>query len=375
MTSDTPDQAASEDDLEPSLEELGLVAPPEHAPEPFHDLLTAPEAYEDVLPLLPQRSSAQQSWRVTVSDAKYHWYDLFAGFPERPDIRDPIGRQLRRMQFDLEATMEKRLIYFVINRPIVRFDTTRNTSWAFFSLKLTVPILIGTEGKRGSVQMELVVPFAATLKKPVVTMTDRFITLNWGGLVEALSIHDVLQQYDHDLKVPSKVQYVGQTKDPAGRLARARLSAVQRIHFNNSEHHDLLLLVLRMQVEVVCDDGDPADKPVNQNAVAADMLLKDRVDAIECALIRYFEGPIMQGRTSREVEVRRERMLEIEASNHLQHMHIDLRIADGNPYNDLYSAAAPASSAHIVDCSFKEGAVLTTPAPPPVAPAAGKARA
>ena len=372
MTSVLPDQVAGEDD-EPTLEELGLVAPPDDAPEPFNDLLAPPpEPLDDLLPLLPQRSSAPQTWRVTVSDTKYHWYDLFAGFPERPDIRDPVGRQLRRMQFDLEATMEKRLIYFVINRPIVRFDTERSVSWGFFSLKLTVPILVGTEGKRATVQMELEVPFAATLKKPVVTMTDRFITLNWGGLVEALSIHEVLQRYDHNLKIPSKVQYVGQTRDPAGRLARARLTAVQRIHQNNSEHNDLLLLVQRLQVEVLCEDGDPGEKPVNQNAVAADMLLKDRVDAIECALIRYFEGPIMQGRTSREVDVRRERLREIEANNHLDGVRIDLRIDDDNPYNELYSIAAPASRAHIFDCTFNDGAAMTVPVPQETP---GKARA
>ena len=38
MTSVLPDQVAGEDD-EPTLEELGLVAPPEDAPEPFNDLL------------------------------------------------------------------------------------------------------------------------------------------------------------------------------------------------------------------------------------------------------------------------------------------------------------------------------------------------
>ena len=365
MTSDVTDQVAGEDD-EPTLEELGLLAPPEDAPEPYNDLLAPPpETFDDLLPLLPQRSSAPQTWRVTVSDTKYHWYDLFAGFPERPDIRDPVGRQLRRMQFDLEATMEKRLIYFVINRPIVRFDTGRSVSWGFFSLKLTVPVLVGTEGKRATVQMELEVPFAATLKKPTVALTDRFITLNWGGLVEAFSIHEVLQRFDHNLKIPSQVQYVGQTKDPAGRLARARLTAVQRIHQNNSEHNDLLLLVQRLHVEVLCADGDPSDQPVNQNAVAADMLLKDRIDAIECALIRYFEGPIMQGRSSREVEVRRERLLEIETANHLDGVRIDLRIDDDNPYNELYSHAVPASRAHIIDCTIRDGVVQAVAAPPP----------
>ncbi|MET0265701.1 MAG: hypothetical protein ABW202_08810 [Duganella sp.] len=363
MTSDYPDLIASEDD-EPSLEELGLGAPPAEAPEPFHDLLAPPpEPLDDLLPLLPQRSNAPQTWRVTVSDAKYHWYDLFAGFPERPDIRDPVGRQLRRMQFDLEATMEKRLIYFAVNRPIVRFDPSRNVSWAFFSLKLTVPILVGVDGKRDTVQMELTVPFAATLKKPTVTMTDRFITLNWGGLVEALSIHDVLQYYENDVAFPSKVQYVGQTKDPAGRLARARLTAVQRIHQNNNEDNDLLLLVQRMQVEVLCDDGDPGELPINQNAVAADMLLKDRVDAIECALIRYFEGPQMHGRSDREADVRRQRLRELHESNKLESFRIDLRLEDDNPYHELVSNHVPASRQHILDCTIADGLVQVVRVP------------
>lgn len=364
MTSDDQDQVASDYEQEPSLEELGLVAPPADAPEPFNDLLAPAEQFDDLLPLLPQRSSAPQTWHVTVSDAKYHWYDLFAGFPERPDIRDPVGRQLRRMQFDLEATMEKRLIFFAVNRPTVRFDTGRNVSWAFFSLKLTVPILVGSEAKRDTVQMELTVPFAATLKKPTVTLTDRFITLNWGGLVEALSIHEVLQQYSNGLKHQSKVQYVGQTRDPAGRLAHARLTAVQRVHQNNSEHNDLLLLVQRMQVEVVSAGGDPGDLPVNQNAVAADMLLKDRIDAIECALIRYFEGPIMQGRSTREAEVRRQRLRELQQANHLDSFRIDLHIDDDNPYNELYSNEVAPSRRHLIDCTIRDGVVMVTAVAP-----------
>jgi hypothetical protein len=366
MSGDHPDLIADDDYPDPSPEELGVGALFAEAPEPFHDLLSPPpEELDDLLPLMPQRTAAPQTWVVTVADAKYHWYDLVAGFPEIPDIRDPVGRHLRRMQFDLEATSEKRLIYFAVNRPRVRFDAARATSWGFFSLKLTIPILVGAEEKRDSLTIELEVPFAATLKKPTVVLTDRFITLNWGGLIEALSIHDVLQQYENSLNFQSKVQYVGQTKDPVGRLARARLAPVQRIHQNNSEDNDMLLLIQRMNVEVISEDGDPAELPVNQNAVATDMLLKDRIDVVECALIRYFEGPEMHGRSDKEAGIRKQRLIEVQAANKLESFRIDLRLEDAGKYDDLFSRHVGASRAHIIDCSIVDGEVIVTQVPPP----------
>lgn len=368
MTSDYPTLIA-DDYPDPSPEELGIGELFAESPEPFHDLLAPPaEPLDDLLPLLPQRGAAPQTWVVTVADAKYHWYDLVAGFPERPDIRDPVGRQLRRIQFDLEATMEKRLIYFAVNRPRVRFDVNGKTSWGFFSLKLTVPIVIGAEEKRDSITIELTVPFAATLKKPSVVMTDRFITLNWGGLIEALSIHDVLQQYENDLRFQSKVQYVGQTKDAAGRLARGRLAAIQKIHQINNEDNDMLLLIQRMNVEVLSDDGDPVDLPVNQNAIAADLLLKDRIDLIECALIRYFEGPQMHGRSDKEADVRKQRVREVHAVNHLESFRIDLHLEETGPYHDLFSDHAPVSRSHVIDCTVVDGEVIVRRVPDKVKP-------
>lgn len=344
---------------DPSPEELGIGALLEDAPEPFHDLVAPPpDDMEELLPLMPQRSAAPQTWVVTVADAKFHWYDLIAGFPPVPDIRDPVGRHLRRMQFDLEATSEKRLLYFAVSRPRIRFDPSRNTSWGFFSLKLTVPLLVGVDEKKDTLTLELTVPFAATLKKPTVVLTDQFITLNWGGLIEALSIHDVLQQYDNPYQDTSEVQYVGQTKDPLGRLGRARVIGVQRVHQRFSEDRDMLLLIQRMNVEVMSADGDPAEMAVNQNPVAADMLLKDRIDVVECALIRYFEGPEMHGRSDKEAEIRRQRVREVALANNLDSFRIDLRLDGAGKYHDLYSKHTGVSRNHVIDCRIVDGNVI-----------------
>ncbi|HEX5344425.1 MAG TPA: hypothetical protein VFX55_18175, partial [Duganella sp.] len=184
----------------------------------------------------------------------------------------------------------------------------------------------------------------------------------------ALSIHDLLQQYENNLNYKSEVQYVGQTKDPLGRLARARLVPVQRVHQKFSEDNDMLLLIQRFNVEVLSDDGDPAELEVNQNPVAGDMLLKDRIDAIECALIRYFEGPEMHGRSDKEADVRKQRLREVQATNHLDSFRIDLRLEGAGKYHDLYSRHAPVSRSHIIDCEINDGEVIVTRVPDKVKP-------
>ncbi len=337
----------------------------------YPDLIAdIPEPYSELMPDMPVRTSAPQTWNVTVADAKFHWYDLIAGFPAVPDIRDPVGRYLRRMQFDLEAAVEKRLIYCVVNRPVIRLDPSRSVQWGFFSLKLTLPVLVGVEQKRDTLTIELTVPMAATLKKPSVTLNERFVTFNWGGLIEARSIHDILQDYPNQFAAPSQVRYVGQTRDPAGRLAKARLSAVQRVHQKYSEDNDTLLLVQRMSVEVVSAQGDPAELAANQNAVAADALQKDRMDLVECTLIRYFEGEQMRGRLEPELQMRRERVREIGAANHLQQFRIDLRLEGADNYHDLMSEHAAMSRSHLLDCRIVGGEIEITRVPDKIAPAA-----
>ncbi len=308
---------------------------------------------------LPQPPSAPQNWAVTVADAKYHWYDLIAGFPQVPDIRDPIGRYQRRMQFDLESAAAKRMVYCVVTRPRVRFDTSRNVQWGFFSLKLTLPLLVGVGELRENLTIELKVPFAATMKKPTVTLSENFVTLNWGGLVEALSIHDVLQNYENGMKIPSKVVYVGQTWDPAARLSKGRLPEVQRLHQQHSEHHDTLILVLQMAVEASSELGDPSQWPHNQSEQAADALAGDRVEMISAALMRYFEGATPR-RNHEEKTLRNARLREAQLSQQLEDMQIDLQLPDTGNYRYLVSEHASSAQRHLLRCAIVEGEAIVT---------------
>lgn len=330
------------------------------------------DPYTDSFATLPQRGTAPQSWMVHVADAKYHWYDLLAGFAEKPDIRDPIGRYMRRMQFELEATSAQRHLFLAVTRPRVRFDITGVVQWGFFSLKLTLPLLMGAEQLKESVTVELKVPFAATMKKPTVILTENFISLNWGGLVEVFSVHDLLLTYAHTLKLPSKVAYVGQTRDPEGRLGKGRLPALHKLRAQYGMDYDTLLLVVGVDVEVSSADGDPAALPHNAHPLAADTLQAERADVIEAALIRYFEGSNPRWRQLDERKARAERLTAVQAANHLVQFTVDLTLAaeDVGCYNTLCSEFVSAAPRHLLSCYVADGLAQVAPMPLP-APAKG----
>lgn len=328
--------------------------------------LVAPTPQPPTVPTLAQiAGSAPQRWHVRITDGKFHWYDLLAGFPDKPDFREPIGRYLRRMQFDLEAANERPLLYCVVTRPRMRFDPSRATQWGFFSLKLTVPLLAGADATRDSVTVELKVPFGATVKKPSVILTENFLSLNWGGVIEVLSVHDLLLQYVNDRKVASQVIHVGQTLDPEGRLARGQSPAVQRLRQQHSEHSDTLILVLQPEIEASSPDGDPADLPLNQIEETASALARIRMDVLEAALICYFEGPTPAGRYGEEKERRRARLLEVQQAWELEPVEIDLELEDCGSYRYLASEHVAAARRHLFRCKLADGSVSVAKLPLP----------
>lgn len=308
--------------------------------------------------------SAPQSWMLTAVDAKYHWYDLVAGFPEKPDLHDPIGRYMRRMQVDLEAAAHNLHLLFAVTRAPVRFDVKGAIQWGFFSLKLTLPLLVGADKVKDNLTIELKVPMAATLKKPSVVLSENFLTLNWGGLVEALSIHDVLNHYGHD-QAPGRVIYVGQTRDDEARLSRGRLPALQKLHSHVSGESDLLLLVLKLEVAVNCADGDPADLPRNSHPEAADALHSQRMDVAEAALIRYFEGDTTRWHGPEERKLRGERLTAVQAQNNLVQFTIDLALPVPGSYDSLGSDEAPPAARHLLSCFIADGKAMVATMPVP----------
>jgi len=322
------------------------------------------EQMADYTAYIPERHTAPQSWYASVADARIHWYDLIAGFPERLDIHDPVGRYQRRMQFELDAVASRHHLFFALTRPPVRFDAAGTVHWGFFSLKLTLPLLVGQEKKRDSITFELTVPFAATLKKPLVQLTPNYVTLNWGGLVETFSVHDILLAHAPD-KVPCQVVYVGQTHDPEAQLSRAHLPALQKLHARHKEDLDTLLLVQRLDVRVNCASGDPAELPHNAHPRAAAVLQGERMDLLEAALVRYFAGTAPLPRKEDERQLRRERVTAVQEANNLVQFTIDLQWPELGAYDKIGSGQVAAATRHLLSCFVADGEVIVSRMTPP----------
>lgn len=336
------------------------------------DAALSPQPFAESHTPLPQRGAAPQSWMVRVTDARYHWYDLFASFAERPDIRDPIGRYMRRMQFELEATAHQRHLFLAVSRPRVRFDLTGVVQWGFFSLKLTLPLLLGAEQARDSITVELKAPFAATMKKPTVILTEQFVSFNWGGHIEVYSVHDLLQTYGHARTLPSKVHYVGQTRDADGCLVKGRLPALRKLRAQLGMDYDTLILVLGVEVEVKCADGDPAAQRRNAHPLAAEALQAERAELIEAALIRYFEGSTPRLRPLDERKARATRLAQVRDANQLVQYTLDLELPEAGYYDQLCSEFVTAERRHLLSCYIADGQAQVAAMPLPAASKTGK---
>jgi hypothetical protein len=300
------------------------------------------------------QSLTPQSWDVTVSESKFYWYDLLTDFPPVPDFRDPMGRYLRRMQFAVEATMEKRLMFMLVSRPRLRFDTSKATSWGFFGLKLSIPMLVGADQKRDSVSIELKVPEDATLKKPTVQVFERFLTLNWGSLIETYSVHDLLQNFKTKHDFPSKVQYIGQTRDPAARLLKGRHSGVNRACDNSGPDNDNFLLIQRIEFR---HEGVPTGAR-DGSEEGNDLLLRDQMDLLECVLIKYFEKEDEKMRSVREVTARQARIRSLQQAHMVQRLQVDLGLEAPDAFQNLYSDRVKVTERHLFESTFSDGEPL-----------------
>jgi hypothetical protein len=295
------------------------------------------------------RSTAPQAWAASVAETKFYWYDLLVDGNPLPDFRDPVGRYLRRMQFAIDGTMEKRLLYFLVARPRVRIDVQRNVSWSFFSLKLTVPVLIGVEERKSTITLDLDVPFEATYKKPIVQLLDKFLLLNWGALVETFSIHDLIERFDTGLVFPSTVLYVGQTHDPLGRLAKGHHMPVNRARDAAMFESDMFLLIQRFDVKVETTATD----------LSAEASVRTHTDMLEGALIGYFEGATSRLRSEIEQGNRRDHLADLQHTYWLQKLTVDLGFQGAGHFYDLESALAASSRRHLFESEFIRGQAVT----------------
>jgi hypothetical protein len=112
--------------------------------------------------------------------------------------------------------------------------------------------------------------------------------------------------------------------------------------------------------------GDPAAWPANQSDDAAEAIARVRMDVVEAALVRYFEGAAPRGRNTEEKAQRQERLRAIADNEKLEYFAINLELPEAGNYRYLASEQVKSSRQHLLDCVLEDGHAIVTrrePAP------------
>lgn len=246
---------------------------------------------------IPEYQDAKKAWHVTLERSEFFWYELVVNPPEAHDTKQLIANYLKKLRSDVEATLEKRFIYFYISRKKVRFDTTRPTKYSLFGFGNNLEINIIIEGKKRQ-RICLPVPRVEINGKFIklnVSTDDRFMYLQGPTFSKTLSIHDFLRLNQISLGITSEVLYVGITKDPAKRtLNREHRGYADAIYFSPTSENDIFLTVNTFKVMSDTTMGSGFLRVVSANSMSDEIPADDEGAVIENALIHYFDTRAQQ---------------------------------------------------------------------------------
>lgn len=102
----------------------------------------------DYIPAFPAYKDSPRIWHITPTSGNCFWFDLIVNPPEFADTEGFIAAYLAELKRQVEATLEKRFIYFLASRTKVRLNVTRPPHFSYFRQQLVVNFLVGTEKRK-----------------------------------------------------------------------------------------------------------------------------------------------------------------------------------------------------------------------------------
>jgi len=265
---------------------------------------------------------------------------------------EPVKRYLNKLSKEVEETLEQRFIYFLVTRPRARF-VPGSFRWEPFRKGFSVKVVMGAERKRARFHGHVDRRVWPWLKKPDVALTDRFITFKTSPDSMTWSVHDFLSEIGVAADLPSKVEYVGKTKQPDMRLASGRHEYLARITHRTSEGFDTFLLVHLFKVTVHAPAGPFFI--VTTNPMTDQVNVEHEADIIECAFVRYFMTEYQRDGQGDELSKLRNRLQDLAQVHNIREVVFDLEMQEGLDSSPLFSAAVDSSRRHAFRCTLVDG--------------------
>lgn len=304
----------------------------------FNNLLSIP-GYQD----------AEKSWHITLERSEFFWFELVVDPPETNDTRQQITQYLKDLRANVEATLEKRFIYFYTSRKKVRFDTKKPPTYSFFGLgnKLIIHLVIAGKKRHKLTLPAPAIAIDGKLIRPKVFVDERFIYFQGPNFSTVASIHDFLRLNKLSLGITSEIQYVGISKDPARRtLCREHRGYADAIYFAPTSENDIFLTVNTFKVMSDATAGGGFIRIIAPNSMTDEIPVGDEGSVIENALIHYFDAKSQEPDKDNSWAKFKNLLGKTLASKKINSISIHMELEEPSEYDELGSRRVEPSTSH-----------------------------
>ena len=238
---------------------------------------------------IPAYQNASKHWHITLEHSTIFWYDLVVDPIEKYQSKQFIIDYLKDLKNKVDATLEKRFIYFYLARKKVRFNTKKQPRYSLFKNKLIINLVIGNNKRKKIVIPSPLFYLDQEPIRPEVFVDEKFIHFQIPNYTFILSVHDLLKNFNIPLGIVSEVLYVGITEDPSKRpIERKHRGYSDAIYFTPTSENDIFLVVNAFKV-IADATTNYGIRFISANSMTDEVPVGKEGEIIEQALIHYFD--------------------------------------------------------------------------------------
>ncbi|WP_350431135.1 hypothetical protein ABIS04_11365 [Shewanella sp. H8] len=227
---------------------------------------------------------------IELSQSTMYWYELLVSNFQDFDTPKLIKDDLKKQKKELNSNFKKHFIYFICSRKKIRFDITKKIKKVWFKDKVRIPLIIGKEKKKTSIDITFIDRATGKFTLPKIDLYDKFITIHdLDGNKESYPIHNFLEKMGLDIGFPSKVEYVGYTMNPDTRPTNGAHTGLSDALYK-TDNDDVDILLYFNTFNTICTSNQNGVDVSVENAKAKWLSVKDEGFFIEKSFIFYFDS-------------------------------------------------------------------------------------
>ncbi|MEN3275064.1 MAG: hypothetical protein V7631_854 [Massilia sp.] len=296
---------------------------------------------------------SEKDWLVELQMVQTYWYGLLDDRRTDVPVRQALIEYLARLRREIEESLEKRFIYFIMSHKRVRFDTSRKPRFEFFSRMLKLGILVGRERKRMTVNVDF--GFSRRDAIPHVEISEDFITFSGhDGAKQTMSVHDFLSIAEINLGFPTKVEYVGYTREPEVRPTRGKHEGLTQIlHRVSNEDNDILVSFNLFKVTSYASGSPTMLNFMFANAMTDEVTVDLEGKILEKCFIMYFDSENQSMNKTKERAELVNNLKRLGRENRIGAVHIRYEPEGTSLLSTLCSSNVAPTSRHVFTVSLK----------------------